>query len=47
MGEVVPAKLTDVSTCAHQTRVRTRVQVNEQTDTEQTDHMSQRGSEAN
>lgn len=39
MGEVVPAELTDVSTCAHQSRLKISVQVNEQIDTEQTDHM--------
>lgn len=36
MGEVVPAKPTELSTCAHQSRFRIRVQVNERTD-----HMSQ------
>lgn len=39
MGEVVPAKLTDVSTCAHQSGFRIRVPANEQIDTELTDEM--------
>lgn len=39
MGEVVPAKLTDVSTCAHQSGFKIRVQATEQIDTEPTDEM--------
>lgn len=40
MGEAVPAQPTDESTCAHHSGFGIRVQVNEQIDTAQTDHMS-------